>query len=198
MSKTEPPLEDPSSEIDREEARDIIDTQVDLLRRLNDELLRTIRVHAILGGVALTGISFVGVDALRFTQPSLSYLAWVSFAAMFGILWLLRLISARLSYTDLHLGVRPGVPESTDAPESTVNFLRAIRIAFFPVNQGHFGEYFDRSTVENEMFGPDYVSCIEHNNWILKTREWYVNSVQLGLNVTFLLMVICLLGVLLN
>lgn len=200
MSQENCPDEPTPDEIEPDEARNIIDTQVDLLKQLNDELLRTIRVHAVLGGVVITGISFVGLESLS-SSPTGSPLAWAVYtilAVLFALLWLMQLVSARVSYTDLWLGVWRGIPDSADDNDSELSMWQGVKMVFFPVGPARFENSLDREDQRFKMVGPDSETCVEHNNWILETRERYVNSVQIGLNITFVLTVLALVAVVLN
>ncbi|WP_144060780.1 hypothetical protein [Salinarchaeum sp. Harcht-Bsk1] len=191
-----------SNDIEPDVARSIIDHQVTLLIQLNDELLRTIRVHAIFGGVIITGISFLGDSALSIHNSSgqikVGSAMWASFAVLFGFLWLIRLAWSRISYTDLRLSSNPdgeGKPRNSDL---NLSFFAALRVTFIPIKPSWIETKFEKENVRREVFGSDFADCIEHNNWILKTREGYVNSVQMGLNTSFVLTVLCLIGIAVN
>ena len=176
--------------------RTIIETQVQLLRQLNDELLRTLHLHALLGGGVLTGVSIAisrGGSLMWNQPPTLSGLiTWGFFAILIAFAgggWISRLGSARLSYTDLRLGSPTRVSLPTfKVPERDINLYQELK--FFlkgEISIESFEESVER--VNHDDISNDPEAVIEHNNRVLATRERYVNTVQQYLIANFILVV---------
>lgn len=180
--------------------QEILRLQVEILRNLNDERLRTLRLHAALGGAVIAGISFLGPSSIGWSGGSdgdfLFWLLFVSIAFISGTLWLLRLISIRLSYTDLRLGMSPRFDESIRRRSDESGWVEQLQRVLLPGSPDKFDELYEKAQLGEEFRKEDYTSVIHHNNWILVTREEYVNSLQRGLNVMFVLTVLSILGVL--
>lgn len=182
--------------------RTIVETQVQLLRRLNDELLRTLRLHILLGGGVLTGLSIIlsrgNAGSLGLNQPTLTgVISWGLSAALVaaaGWGWFLRLGSARLSYTDLRLGspTQASLP-TFEVPERDLGYYEIIKsLLTEDIRMETFEERIER--LDHEDLSDDPQEVIEHNNRVLATRESYVNTVQKYLYFNFVLVVLGLVG----
>lgn len=176
--------------------RTIIETQVQLLRQLNDELLRTLRLHALLGGGVLTGVSIAisrGGSLMWNQPPTLSGLiTWGFFAilvAFAGGGWISRLGSARLSYTDLRLGspTQASLPTFKVSERDLNPYQELKSLLKGEISIKTFEERVER--VDHNDISDDPETVIEHNNRVLATRERYVNTVQQYLIANFILVV---------
>lgn len=198
------------SATDSEDAAVIIERQMQVVRRLNDELLRTIRTQAVAGAGLITLVSLI--DAQLFL-PQSGGLLWVvgfflTFLSFLG--WYNHLGAARVSYTDLQMGVHSEIGENNPIepaePDSPIEqfksfFSRAalhlpIVISTFAggsLTISQFEEEIDRDEA-HRLVAADASEGIRHNNWVLRTRERYVDAVRGYLTWTFLLV---MLGVLL-
>lgn len=197
----------PDSVMTREEARAVLDTQVQIMRRMNDELLRTARVHVVLGGAIVTIISVVNASLFLPNSDLLAWFVGFTLSSLSFIAWYNHLGASRLSYTDLSIGVHRSLESfhemSDDKPDSTVGRLRRafenvpIALSTFLGNNitpQDFEEEINQDEAVRQMLSDDHPSAVEHNNWILATREKYLNAVQNYLYGAFLLL---LLGILL-
>lgn len=192
--------------IDRGEAHWILDQQVDVLHRLNNEMLRAIRIHALLVGALLAGVYAVGgVDVLLPRgEAEWEFVLWSIFTFVgltSGVLWVYRLASARVSYSELKLAINPSTDEDYEAGPSTLanrvfGAGRELQRHLFPLTPNAY----ETEMIEHParpMYGADYRDCIEKNYRILHSREAYVNAVQRGLNVLFVLTVFGVIGMML-
>lgn len=202
----------PTPRVDDDEGRAVLDTQVQLLRRLNDELLRTLKLHALFGGGVVTALSVIGVSGLTINSPApANQVAWFfSFSAtLFAPTWVLRLLSERVSYSELTLGIHPNaknMPYSEKDPVSTSGILDKILGFFIAIGNGVITLLFPKISVEaseekigheevaGKMLDDNYTDAIHQNTWVLQTREDYVNNVQNYLSVTFIIYVFGLAG----
>lgn len=210
QEQTESKTEEQPSAISSEEADTIIERQMQVLRRLNDELLRTTRSQAVIGAGLVTLISLINprlflpesgniLWAGGFTITFLSFLAWYN-----------HLGAARVSYTDLQLGVNGDVgenipiePPEADTPHERIRDFLTRATIHLPIvvstfaggslTVSQFEEEIDRDEA-HDLVASDAGQAIQYNNWILRTRERYVNAVRAYLTWTFVVM---LMGVLL-
>jgi hypothetical protein len=109
----------------QEYIREVIGHQVQFVKDLNDELLRTIRLHTAIGAVMAAGLSAVGFDVLL-SQGRPAYLGvptpfyWIlgAIALMVGIgIWTMHFFGyRRMEYSTLNLGITSdGNATSTDS-----------------------------------------------------------------------------------
>lgn len=192
--------------MERDEARAVLDRQVQIMRRMNDELLRTARVHVILGGAMVTIISIVNASLflpnsnpavwfIGFTLSSLSFISWYN-----------HLGASRLSYTDLSIGVHRDldsfqIPTEGSSDTALSRLQKAARnlptavSTFFgnTITPEDFEDRTDRNEAVHQMLSDDYRSAVKDNIWILATREKYLNAVQGYLYGAFLLLVLGML-----
>lgn len=181
----------------------ILDKQVQFLRHLNDELLRTLRLHILLGGGFLTALSIIvslwGSNIFGLDRTTLSgILGWGFSAALVTAAawaWFFRLGSIRLSYTNLRIGPpNQSSPATFELPNRNLGYYEALKLLFTEdIHVNMFNEQIERID-HNDISDID---VIEYNNRILTTREAYVNTVQQYLYFTFLLLVFGLIGVIL-
>lgn len=202
----------PSRKIDDAEGRAVLDKQVQILRRINDELLRTLRLHAVFGGVVVTALSVIGVNGLKINSPApTNQVLWLlSFSAtIFAPMWVLRLLSERVSYSELTLGMHPDamdMPHSEKESEPNSGILDKIIGFFTAIGDGVLTLLFPNISVEaseeeitqdevaGKMLEDNYTDAIHQNTWLLQTREDYVNDVQRYLSATFIIYVFGLAG----
>ncbi|WP_435175696.1 hypothetical protein [Halorussus sp. AFM4] len=198
--------------IDDAEGRAVLDTQIQILRRINDELLRTLRLHAVFGGVVVTALSVIGVNGLKINSVDVTnQVFWLlSFSAtLFAPMWVLRLLSERVSYSELTLGIHPDPQNMPQAekdhaptrgiPEKTIDFFTAIgdgilTLLFPKISVEASEEDITQEEVAGKMLKENYTDAIYQNTWVLQTREDYVNSVQNYLSATFIIYVFGLAG----
>lgn len=211
---------DTDSELSSENGRSVIDTQVQLLQSLNDELIRTVRIHILMGGGVVAAITtlFSRYGGGIFLPERYVNLWGLSLAlVVFVVYWAIGLFSARISYTKLQLGVgsncEPPTYNHSHQNESRsrftsiwnrvktfpsrflagiVEFLRFLKSPIPRTAEQHEREVPPEEV--NPMLANGYQSAIHHNSWILKTRENYVNEVQQYLSVTFLFFVLGVFG----
>ncbi|WP_313692139.1 hypothetical protein [Halorarum halobium] len=198
----------PSFNVDDVEV--IIERQLQIVRRLNDELLRTTRTQVLIGAGLVTLISLI--DARLFLPQTQNPLWVVGFTITFlsFLAWYNHVGAARVSYTDLQLGVHSDIGENIPAesadPPSTLTRIRTflsqaavhlpvviLTFAGGSLTTAQFEEDIDRDDA-SRLVAADAVDGIHHNNRVLRTRERYVNAVRGYLTWTFLVM---LTGVLL-
>lgn len=202
----------PTSRVADAEGRAILNTQVQILRRINDELLRTIRLHAVFGGVVVTALSVIGVNGLKINSPApMNQVLWLlSFSATtFAPMWVLRLLSERVSYSELTLGIHPNAKamlHSEKDPIPTSGILDKIIDFFTAIGDGVLTLFFPNISVKaseqeityeevaGKMLEDNYTDAIHQNTWLLQTREYYVNNVQRYLSVTFIIYAFGLAG----
>lgn len=210
QEKAEVKTEGDESSVDSQDAEVIIERQMEILRRLNDELLRTTRTQAMIGAGVVTLISLI--DARLFLPQTQSPLWPAGFTITFlsFIAWYNHLGAARLSYTDLQLGVHREVGENISKhPKESPSTRERVREFFskaaihLPVTLFTFAggsltvSQFEEEIDEDEtsrLVAKDGAEGIRHNNWILQTRERYVNAVRGYLTWTFFVL---LMGILL-
>lgn len=191
--------EQPPRLTEEDDVRAIIETQVQLLRRLNDELLRTLRLHVLLGGGVLTGVSIAisRGSSLLWNQPTPSgLLSWGFPAALViaaGWGWITRLGSTRLSYTDLRLGspTQASLPTFGVQERNLTFFQTLTSLIIGEIRTDTFEERIER--LDHEDISDDPQAVIEHNNRILASRESYVNTIQNYLFANFILVVVGLI-----
>lgn len=183
------------------EARPVLETQVQMFRRMNDELLRTTRLHVVLGGGIVTVISVVNADLFRPNSDPLMWLLGFSLASLSFIAWYNHLGASRLSYSDLSIGVHNDISAFTSVSDDTLETrLGRLRKALGRVPYAlstfiggqmtvdDFESQVDRETAVTQMLSEDYSSAIEQNAWLITTRERYLNAIQTYLYGAFLLL----------
>jgi len=189
--------------VDVDEYRSILEQQVRILSQLNDELFRTLRLHILLGGGLLTVLSIIvsrkGTNVFGINQPVISDITGWGFSAAlvaaFGLAWFFRLGSSRLSYTDLHLGspTESSLPTFNVSKRDVGHFEAFSSFLREDIGIRTFEDHVERITHEDI---PDtHSDILEHNNYILTTREVYVNTIQKYLYFSFLLFSLGILGI---
>lgn len=175
-----------------ERGQQILELQAKTLRRLNDEWLRIIRIHLVFAGGVVTGISFLGLNALTLpSAPTLLTAVFWSLVSVFttvsAMAWLSRIISERPLYTDLKLSGEYNELDykiEAEFAESTLSILK--NLFFENPTISEFENYIQELESSKDEGTTDYQEAINHNVYVIKSREEYVDHVHRQLNILFL------------